>query len=70
MLPLIPILASMAVQQGPALIRGIASMFGGSDTATQVADMVEAVGKAGLPQSDQVDLVASQMAAMPAEAQV
>jgi hypothetical protein len=60
----------MAVQQGPALIRGIASMFGGSDTATQVADMVEAVGKAGLPQSDQVNLVASQMATMPAEAQV
>lgn len=45
-------------------------MFGGSDTATQVADMVEVAGKTGLPQSDQVNLVASQMATMPAEAQV
>ena len=70
MLPLIPILASMAVQQGPALIRGIASMFGGSDTATQVADIVEQVGKAGLPAGEQVNLVASQLATMPAEAQV
>lgn len=70
MLPLIPLLASMAVQQGPALIRGVASMFGGSDTATQVADMVEAVGKAGLPQGDQVNLVAAQLATLPAEAQV
>ena len=70
MLPLIPALATLAVQQGPALIRGIASMFGGSDTATQVADMVETVGKAGLSQGDQVNLVAAQLATMPAEAQV
>ena len=33
MLPLIPALAALAVQQGPALIRGIAGMFGGSATA-------------------------------------
>jgi hypothetical protein len=70
MLPLIPVLASLAVQQGPALIRGIASMFGGSDTAAQVADIVEQVGKAGLPANDQVNLVAAQLATMPAEAQV
>ena len=28
-LPLIPALAALAVQQGPAMIRGIASLFGG-----------------------------------------
>ena len=70
MLPLIPVLASLAVQQGPALIRGIASMFGGSDTASQVADIVEQVGKAGLPANDQVNLVASHLASLPADAQV
>lgn len=70
MLPLIPALATLAVQQGPTLIRGIASLFGGSDTASKVADIVETVGKAGLPADAQADLVASQLATLPAEAQV
>ena len=48
MLPLIPALAALAVQQGPALIRGISSLFGGSDAANKVADMVEQVSGIGL----------------------
>lgn len=46
-LPLIPALAALAVQQGPAMIRGIASLFGGSETANKVADMVEQVSGIG-----------------------
>lgn len=46
--PLIPALAALAVQQGPALIRGVAGLFGGSDTANKVADMVEQVSGIGL----------------------
>ncbi|MND24092.1 hypothetical protein D3C80_145070 [compost metagenome] len=53
MLPLIPALAALAVQQGPALIRGIAGMFGGSETANKVADMVEQVSGLGLTPGQQ-----------------
>lgn len=42
-LPLIMAVAQMAMQVGPAAIRGISSLFGGSDTANKVADMVEQV---------------------------
>lgn len=34
-------LASLALEYGPAAIRGISSMFGGSETADKVADAVE-----------------------------
>ncbi len=40
-LPLITGIASLALEYGPAAIRGIASMFGGSNTANKVADAVE-----------------------------
>jgi hypothetical protein len=40
-LPLIAGVASLALEYGPAAIRGIASMFGGSVTADKVADAVE-----------------------------
>ncbi|NOI14820.1 hypothetical protein [Vibrio hepatarius] len=33
--------ASLALEYGPAAIRGISSLFGGSDTADKVADAVE-----------------------------
>lgn len=42
-LPLIMAVAQMAMQVGPAAIRGISSMFGGSETAEKVASMVEQV---------------------------
>ena len=42
-LPLIMAVAQMAMQVGPAAIRGISSLFGGSETANKVADMVEQV---------------------------
>ncbi|MGU5699501.1 hypothetical protein ACV1D9_20380 [Aeromonas allosaccharophila] len=52
-LPLIPALAALAVQQGPAMIRGIASLFGGSDTANKVADIVEQVSGVGMTAEQQ-----------------
>lgn len=42
-LPLIMAVAQMAMQVGPAAIRGISSLFGGSDTANKIAGMVEQV---------------------------
>lgn len=42
-LPLIMAVAQMAMQVGPAAIRGISSLFGGSETADKVASMVEQV---------------------------
>lgn len=61
MLPLIPALAALAVQQGPALIRGIAGMFGGSKTADKVADMVEQVSGIGLTATQQQASIEEQL---------
>jgi len=61
MLPLIPALAALAVQQGPALIRGIAGMFGGSKTADKVADMVEQVSGIGLTAAQQQASIEEQL---------
>jgi TolA-binding protein len=61
MLPLIPALAALAVQQGPALIRGIAGAFGGSDTANKVADMVEQVSGIGLTAAQQQASIEEQL---------
>ena len=61
MLPLIPALAALAVQQGPALIRGIAGMFGGSATANKVADMVEQVSGINLTAAQQQASIEEQL---------
>lgn len=61
MIPLIPALAALAVQQGPALIRGISAMFGGSDTANKVADMVEQVSGIGLTAAQQQASIEEQL---------
>ncbi len=61
MLPLIPALAALVVQQGPALIRGIAGLFGGSDTANKVADMVEQVSGIGLTAAQQQASIEEQL---------
>lgn len=61
MLPLITALAALAVQQGPALIRGIAGAFGGSDTANKVADMVEQVSGIGMTAAQQQASIEEQL---------
>lgn len=60
-IPLIPALAALAVQQGPAMIRGIASLFGGSDTANKVADMVEQVSGVGMTAEQQQTSIERQL---------
>lgn len=72
MLPLIP-LATLAISQGPSLIRGIASMFGdgqAAQTATAVADAVESIGKLGLTKDQQSAALAGQLSAMPPTSQL
>ena len=59
--PVIPALAALAVQQGPALIRGVAGLFGGSDTANKVADMVEQVSGIGLTAAQQQASIEEQL---------
>lgn len=68
MIPLIPALAALAVQQGPTLIRGIASLFGGSDTANKVADMVEQVSGIGFTAEQQQANIEQQLMRLPPEA--
>ncbi|MGL4886346.1 MAG: hypothetical protein ACRC4V_08400 [Aeromonas veronii] len=67
-LPLIPALAALAVQQGPAMIRGIASLFGGSETANKVADMVEQVSAIGFTAEQQQANIEQQLMRLPPEA--
>lgn len=71
-LPLIPALAALAVQQGPAMIRGIASLFGGSETAVsvanKVADMVEQVSGIGFTADQQQANIEQQLMRLPPEA--
>ncbi len=67
-IPLIPALAALAVQQGPAMIRGIASLFGGSDTANKVADMVEQVSGIGFTADQQQANIEQQLMRLPPEA--
>lgn len=61
MIPLIPALAALAVQQGPAMIRGIASLFGGSETANKVADIVEQVSGVGMTAEQQQAAIERQL---------
>ncbi|MCX7132127.1 hypothetical protein [Aeromonas sp.] len=68
MIPLIPALAALAVQQGPAMIRGIASLFGGSDTANKVADMVEQVSGIDFTAEQQQANIEQQLMRLPPEA--
>lgn len=68
MIPLIPALAALAVQQGPAMIRGIVSLFGGSDTANKVADMVEQVSGIGFTAEQQQANIEQQLMRLPPEA--
>lgn len=67
-IPLIPALAALAVQQGPAMIRGIASLFGGSETANKVADMVEQVSGIGFTAEQQQANIEQQLMRLPPEA--
>jgi len=71
MLPLLTSLASLAVDLGPAAIRGVASLFRGSDTAEKVASAVEkADAVLGLSKESKQVAVTRELQNLPPEAVV
>ncbi|AZQ10145.1 hypothetical protein [Shewanella khirikhana] len=63
--------AKLAMEVGPAAIRGISSLFGGSDTADKVAEMVEQVdGVLGMTGSQKEAALARELQKLPAESLV
>ncbi len=67
-LALIAQLASMAVELGPAVIRGVSNLFGGSETANQVADAVESLGTVtGANKTAKEQQLTTMLGAMPPE---
>lgn len=71
MLPLLTGLASLAVEVGPAAIRGISHLFGGSDTAEKVASAVEKADSVlGLSKEAKQVAVTRELQNLPPETQV
>ncbi|MCO7024825.1 hypothetical protein L4F31_16510 [Vibrio paracholerae] len=67
----IPALAALALEVGPSVIRGISSLFGGNDTASKVADAVEAVdGALGMNKGQKQIALTRELQFMPPEALV
>lgn len=61
-------IASLAFKAGPAVIRGISGLFGGSDTATKVADIVEQTDQLLLSPADKQAAIEGELAKFPPEA--
>ncbi|EMV7052222.1 hypothetical protein AADF82_000312 [Vibrio cholerae] len=67
----IPALAALALEVGPSVIRGISSLFGGNDTASKVADAVEAVdGALGMNKAQKQIALTRELQSFPPEALV
>ncbi|ELB2040596.1 hypothetical protein QNZ60_000551 [Vibrio parahaemolyticus] len=63
--------AKLAMEVGPAAIRGISSMFGGSETANKVADMVEQVDSViGMSKDNKAMSLAQKLQTLPPESLV
>lgn len=64
-------IAALALQAGPAVIRGISSLFGGSDTAEKVASAVEQVDDlVGLTKEQKEVSITRQLQKLPPESLV
>lgn len=64
-------IASLALKVGPAAIRGISSLFGGSDTADKVADAVQEVDAVlGMSKEQKELAVTRKLQALPPESMV
>ncbi len=64
-------IASLALKVGPAAIRGISSLFGGSETADKVAEAVEKVDSViGMTKEQKEVAVTRQLQSLPPEAMV
>ncbi|MGL4829883.1 MAG: hypothetical protein ACRCXG_11360 [Vibrio sp.] len=67
----IPALAALALDVGPSVIRGISSLFGGNDTASKVADAVEAVdGALGMNKAQKQIALTRELQSLPPESLV
>ncbi|HHE0554642.1 TPA: hypothetical protein ACN361_001301 [Vibrio parahaemolyticus] len=63
--------AKLAMEVGPTAIRGISSLFGGSETADKVADMVEQVdGALGMTKEQKEMSLINEMQKLPPESLV
>ncbi|EOV9225731.1 hypothetical protein ACN5ZZ_001754 [Vibrio parahaemolyticus] len=63
--------AKLAMEVGPTAIRGISSLFGGSETANKVADMVEQVdGALGMTKEQKEMSLINEMQKLPPESLV
>ncbi len=63
--------AKLAMEVGPAAIRGISSLFGGSETADKVAEMVEQVdGALGMTKEQKEMSLINEMQKLPPESLV
>ena len=60
-IPLIAGLAGLALSAGPSLIRGLASLVGGNETADKVANIVQTVSELGLGKSDSQAMIESRL---------
>lgn len=65
-LSLMATVASLAVKLGPTVIRGVSSLFGGSETADKVAGIVEIADKL-TDQSDKENLIMNELGKLPPE---
>ncbi|HHC6515903.1 TPA: hypothetical protein ACN35K_003076 [Vibrio parahaemolyticus] len=63
--------AKLAMEVGPAAIRGVSSMFGGNETANKVADMVEQIdGALGMTKEQKEMSLINEMQKLPPESLV
>jgi len=60
-------LAALALKVGPMAIRGISSLFGGSEAADKVADIVEKTDKLLMPNQDKQALIENELEQLPPE---
>lgn len=60
-------IAALALKVGPMAIRGISSLFGGSDTADKVADIVEQSEQLLLPDNEKQSVVEAELGKLPPE---
>lgn len=64
-------IAALALQVGPSVIRGISSLFGGSETADKVAEAVEKVDSViGMSKDQKEVAITRQLQSLPPEAMV
>ncbi|MDA0148839.1 hypothetical protein [Vibrio sp. LaRot3] len=60
-------LASLAFKAGPAVIRGVSQLFGGSEVADEVADIVEQADKLLLSPQDKQKAIENELSKLPPE---